>query len=249
MSKVVVFIPYCAEGAQGRELEYAVAGWRRHFKEDYVIAVAGDYHPVTDTGSDITSIRSERVPGLPGQYRQHLDYVSCLKKVRAAFPESSGFVFSADDVYAVNDFDMADILFLKQRASDIDYDPESPNEWRRDAMKTRAALLRDGYPTRDFTTHLPQWYEWEKIVALWERYDMECESYVMEDLYYNIYYRDRIPFQLDAMTDNLKCGIYEASANPVLIDAAFKTKIWINNSPNGWTKRLENALERYFFGV
>lgn len=248
MSKYLVVIPYCSEGAQGRELEYAVAGWRRHFKESYQIVVVGEDHPVTQTGKDICHIPSERVAERPGQYRQHLDYVSCFKKVREAFPKSKGFIFVADDVYAVNDFSLIDILFLKCAAPDIDYDRNSPNAWRRDAMKTREKLVEGGYPTRNFTTHLPQWFEWDKLAALWERYDMENESYVMEDLYYNIYYPNRVPLLLNLTYDNIKCGVYEQSFNFGFVTGAFKSKIWINNSPNGWSPMLVRALDRYYFG-
>lgn len=249
MSKTLVVIPYCSEGAQGHELELAVTGWRKHFKEPYQIVLAGEGHPIADSGKDITVVESPRVAPVKGQYRQHLDYVSCFKRVREEFPKSKGFVFVADDVYAVNDFDMTDILFLKQQAPDIDYDPFSPNEWRRDAMKTRAKLLEGGYPTRNFTTHLPCYFEWSKIEALWERYDMEHNSYVIEDLYYNIYYTDRVPIQLSLESDNLRCGVYEHGFNMGFVNAAFKHKIWINNSPSGWSAQLENLIKAHYNAV
>lgn len=245
---ILVVIPYCSAGAQGRELEYAVAGWRKHFKEDYLIVIVGEDHPVTKTGDDIMYIASERVPEKDGQYRQHLDYVSCFKKVRAAFPQSKGFIFVADDVYAVNDFDLIDVQFLKQDAPTSDFRIDSSNAWRRDKMKTKSRLIADGYPTRSFTTHLPQWYDWKKLEALWERYDMENESYVMEDLYFNIYYNDRVALQLHIDHDNLKCGVYRQNPRMNYIQNAFKDKIWINNSPDGWIPALDKMLNDYYFG-
>ena len=244
--KVLVVIPYCSLGAQGRELEYAVAGWRKHFKEDYLIVLAGESHPVMETGDDIICIESERVPEKKGQYRQHLDYVSCLKKVHAAFPKSKGFIMVADDVYAINDFDLTDVKLLKQRESEVNADPRSFNAWIRDKAKTKKVLLEGGYPTRGFTTHLPQYYEWGKLEALWEKYDMENESYVMEDLYYNIYYPTRIPLQLHIDFDNFKCGIYRRNPRLDYIDRAFKKQIWLQNSPEGWIPYLEEALKRHY---
>ena len=41
----LVVIPYLASAAQGRELEYAIAGWRRHFKEDFLIVLTGENLP------------------------------------------------------------------------------------------------------------------------------------------------------------------------------------------------------------
>ena len=60
----------------------------------------------------------------------------------------------------------------------------------------------------------------------------ECD-YITEDLYFNIYYKDRIPFQLNKETDNLKCGIYEKNFSIDKLKQAFKSKIWITNSPVG----------------
>ena len=84
--RILVVIPYCSVNAQGKELEYAVAGWRRHFKENYLIVVVGEYHPVCESGDDIVYIESPRVDAVPKMYRQHLDYVSCMRKVWNAFP-------------------------------------------------------------------------------------------------------------------------------------------------------------------
>jgi len=244
--KILVVIPYCSQGAQGRELEYSVAGWRKHFKEDYLIVLAGEDHPVTKTGDDIICIESPRVPGKNGQYRQHLDYVSCFKKVRAAFPKSKGFVFVADDCYAVNDFDMSDIKVLKKIGDRIPFELSSTNMWQRDAAKTKEKLLSQGYPARNYTTHLPQWYEWDKLEKLWEDYDMENESYVMEDLYYNIYYGNRLAINVHTEYQPFKCGVYRANPRIWYIERSFKDRIWITNSPVGWVSELDKLLADYY---
>lgn len=248
MKKIIVVIPFNAEGAQGRELEYAVAGWRRHFKESHEIVVVGEALPEEGDWSGVTFIKSERIPAREGQYRQHLDYVRCLKRVREAYPKSRGFVFVADDCYAVNDFDLSDILYLKAMPREIGDEQKSPNLWKRDAAKTRARLLADGYPVRDYTTHLPQWYEWERLAALWERYDMENESFVFEDLYYNIYYPTRLPLLIRDEYDSVKCALYFPNISAEGIRAAMRRKIWVTNSPNGWTKALDQVLNDYYFG-
>lgn len=243
--KTLVVIPYCSAGAQGRELEYAVAGWRRHFKEDHLIVLAGEDHPVTRTGDDICCVQSTRVDPIEGQYRQHLDYVSCLKKVRKAFPDTPGFIFVADDCYAVNDFDLVDVKVLKKIEDTINFSRTSSNAWQRDAAKTRDQLAKDGFPTRNFTTHLPQWYDWDKIEELWSRYDMEHQSYLMEDLYYNIYYKDRLAVNVHAVDQPYKFGVYNSKVKTQDIKNAMKNHIWITNSPVGWSSDLDNLLLCY----
>ena len=248
---IPIVIPYLPASAQGRELEYAVAGWERHFKNSHYIFIVGEglqaipawirNHP------NVTLVESPRVPDIPGQYRQHLDYVSCLKKVRALVPESIGFIMVADDCYAVNDFDLGDVTFLKMLEPSLDgFSEKSGNGWRRDKAKTREALLKGGFPTRNFTTHLPQWYQWNLLEYLWTRYQMDRNSYVMEDLYYNTVYKDRLPFQLDKWRDNLKLGVYTKDPDPAELGKAFFHKIWITNSPAGWVPELYNRLENYY---
>lgn len=241
----LIVIPYLAAAAQGRELDYALAGWRKHFKEPYHIVVIGEKVPKLK-GDDITCIESKRVPEAEGQYRQHLDYVNCFRKVRKRFPDTDGFIFTADDCYAVNDFDIHDVRFLKMLNYGFDYDPNSPNAWRRDKMKTKHLLQCEGLPTRDFTTHLPCWFDWDKWEALVAKYGMDKESYVIEDLYFNTFCADRIPFCITGTLENLKLPVYTSTPIEYDIKKAFKDKIWISNNPDGWVPVLEGYLKEHF---
>lgn len=243
MDKILVIIPYLASEAVGREIEFAIAGWRKHFKESFTIVLTGEGLPKL---RGVTRVESKRVASIEGQYRQHLDYVSCLKKVRKRYPESKGFIMVADDCFAVNDFDMADVLCLKARNWAIDYDPSTPNAWRQDAIKTARALHDGGYPTHDYTTHIPQWFEWEQLEYLWDKYDMEHESYVMEDLYYNTFYRDRIPQVLDESLDNIKLTVTQNAPGSTVLEMALWRKIWINSNADGWRPELENLLKNHY---
>ena len=75
---------------------------------------------------------------------------------------------------------------------------------------------------------------------------MDEKSHVMEDLYYNTFFRDRIPFQLDREKDNLKYGVYTTYPNLDELRRAFKTKIWITNSPDGFVLHLRELLEQHY---
>ena len=50
-------------------------------------------------------------------------------------------------------------------------------------------------------------------------------DYVTEDLYFNIYYKDRVPFMLNKETDNIKLGVYKSGVTKEQIKQAFKNKI------------------------
>ena len=240
----LIVIPYITGESQGNELRYCIAGWRQHFMERYHIAVVGDYHKIVDTGDDITYIPCKRVEEKDGQYRCHLDFVNKFKAALREFPNTSGFIFCCDDYYAINDFTIEDVKSWKY-IGESEFSRNSKNHWRRDKAKTANKLREDGYPTLNYTTHLPQWYEWGKLIALWNKYNMAEESYVMEDLYYNIYHKDEPLIQL-SKDDNIKLGIHEKNVSAQTIRDALKTKIWINNSVKGWSPMLWQILKVHY---
>jgi hypothetical protein len=248
MSKnpILVVIPYLPGAGQGREIEYAVAGWRRHFKDDFTLIAVGE--GVTgNVPEGVVPINSPRAAAIPGMYTQHLDYVSCFRRVREAFPDSTGFVRVADDCYAVRDFGMDDILAPKT-IGEIGFNSIAvPGSWQGDKQRTRVALVAGGYTTHNYTTHLPQWFEWDKLAALWERYGMDKTSYVDEDLYYNIYEGDRAAINVHTEEQPYKCGIYRANPRIDYIEGCIGKRIWITNSPEGWVPQLDMILKKYYF--
>lgn len=245
---IIVGIPYLAKGAQGRELEYALAGWRNHFKEkDYLVVVVGDHHPAVDLYDRTMHILAPRIedPG-NGEYLPALDIINKMKALHNAFPKHNGFVWAADDIYAVNNFDLADIKFLKMLEPKIDITwVGDRNPWRRMMFNTRAALASQDYPYRNFALHLPCWYEWNRIEMLIDKYDLEKKSLSIQSLYFNIFFADRIPFQLSE-NDNIKLGIYTKNPSPEKIREAFKHKIWLNNSVLGFVPDLYMQLEKHY---
>ena len=246
MSEYHIFIPYLAEGAQGNELGYAVAGWRKHFREQFHITVIGDWHPVVETGRDISFIESERVPDPgAGNYRPHIDHVHKFRKALEAYPGIDGFIYACDDMYAVNDFDIHDVRILKKLSDDIKGNPKSKNGWQRDAAKTRALLRAEGLPVVNYICHLPVYYELDKLLAVWACYNCDRNSYIVEDIYFNKYFHDRVPVRLNAETDNLKLGIY-GDVPEETIRKAFSNKIWITNSPLGWSAALDCQLKNHY---
>ena len=107
-------------------------------------------------------------------------------------------------------------------------------------------MLREaGLPRHNCTTHLPQFFEWRRLAELWARFDMARVSYTAEDLYYNIYYKDRIFAQVGE-TDPWKFGLYEDNISAERIEKVMRRKVWLTNSPVGWSDALDGVLSRYY---
>lgn len=244
---VLVVIPYYGGGAQGNELDLAICGWHSHFcHTNYKIVLVGEELPQRYAGSEnVVLMESKRVDGQPGSYRQHLDYVSCFMKVYERYGQvTKGFIFTADDVYAVNDFDLADVQILKAHAPSFCGDPNSTNGWKRDMAKTRQLLDREGMPCVNFTTHLPQWYDWDKLLLIYALYDMRITSYVFENVYYNHFCSRRIPEMLDG-SDRYRLGVW-CKDDVKKVRDAMTSKIWIVNSVEGWSRELERTIKEHY---
>ena len=55
----------------------------------------------------------------------------------------------------------------------------------------------------------------------------------------------RLPFRLDAERDNLKLGLYGDYPEETIREALGR-KIWITNSPLGWSEVLDRILKEHY---
>lgn len=242
--KHLVLIPHLPSAQQGHELILAIEGWRKHFKEDFTLALMGENLPKID---GVVNVESPRVPDVPGEYRQHLDYVSCARKARQMFPDTEGFIVAADDVFAVNDFTFEDVLvpkvqelWLPTKGADT-----HPNAWRRNLAKTGIVCATYGYGCYNWTSHLPHSYRWDRLFEIYEKHDCDHCSYTIENLYYNCFLPDQRPFLLHR-DDKWK---YEVSFTPLYkpdLYKAFATKVWVTTTENGWSEELEQELAKHY---
>ena len=240
--KILVVIPYLASAAQGDELELAVAGWRRHFKEDYIIVIVGDVNVFAGSSDDIVFIECPRIDPVPGQYLPHLDIVHKFRRVREAFPESKGFIYTCDDIYAVADFTLEDVIRPKRPACGfffVPFDWTRERDWMSDKGKTGALCDREGLPRRNWVCHLPVYYEWDKLLAIYDRYGCDRESYIVENIYFNIEYPSE-PQAIDEreVHDEVKTSV------PDLRPVGSVT--WISNANSGWSDRLSAILKDHY---
>ena len=247
-----IVIPYFAAGAQGRELEYAVEGWRRYFRHMNHIVIIGDYHPISDSGPDIEYYPCDRVADIPGQYRPHLDMAHKMLTFMNAHPDVKEFIWVADDCYPVNCFGIEEIQLLKCMPNSLRSFEKGAGttceEFRRDKLKTMAFLQAHGCAIRNYTTHLPRFYNSERLESIIKEVDATHNSYVIEDLYYNILFPERLSVKLNKETDIFKFGAYNAHVTEEELRKALKEKIWITNSNKGFTPTLVKVLEEHFFG-
>ena len=242
MKQYLVVIPFIHNEAQGNELEYAIRGWFKHFRDPFHLVVIGDVHPfVLANLKTIDFIPKSRVPEVPGQYRPHLDHVAKMLRVRDHYKNFfDGFIQAADDCYAINDFTAKEVLLPKAGGWSIpEGDINDKNGFWRDMEKTRRRVIECRLGTINWETHAPRYYDFDRYAELAAEHDLLNQSYVVENLYYNTYYLGMHPKILGP--DNRY--IQRLETRNQAID---KNRIWLSNSVYGWSPDLESFLDNHF---
>ena len=145
-----------------------------------------------------------------------------------------------DDIYAIKSFYLSDILTIHYHSLSFSGTESAPvNFWTHDKWKTRQLLDKEGLPHINYTTHFPFYFDFEKLNALWQKYNMLKESYVFEDVYFNA-----IEHEPPVIDSSIRLGIWSHSIYHKNFDKALMTPNikFVCNSVKGWSKELENSL-------
>lgn len=237
--RILVVIPYYAKEAQGCELSLAVQGWKRHFREPHELVVVGDYNPAV-LRDDVTFVPCPRIKEVNGQYTPHLDHMNKFHAAHRCYPSATGFIYACDDMYAVRDFNLADVK--RPKVADIQIPPidwERQTGWWRDAGKTREYCLENGWPVNNWVCHLPVWFDFDKLFSL----EVRGESFVWENLYYNKYFPKKEPARVG---DRCKWKYEVKTSSPGIDTAEMARAIWITNANCGWSPELETILKNHY---
>lgn len=236
---MLVVIPYYGASAQGHELELAISGWRKYCQTEYHIVVVGGSFPDIG-GEDITFVPLSRVEEQDGCYLPHLDMVNKFRKVYELYPSEEGFVWAVDDNYPIKPFDEKWIKELRYLTDDKMGVPQAGG-WDLDKYFTKCKLEEEHLPTRNWTTHLPCWFDFKQLMSRIKELDMSHNSYVIEDVYFNKYYPEA-PAKKSADYNFFltKEDDYKR------LKVAMQHKMWICNTPSGWSIEMEQILREYY---
>ena len=245
--RYLVAIFYIASEAQGSEISLAIEGWRKHFKEDHEILVVGDVPPPVP-GVKWKWMYAERMKQKEGQYLPAIDICNKMLYVcqYCASHGYDGFIWASDDFFAVNDFNIKDVLMPKYLDEQLPSKGDnSTNHFWRTQVKTRALLEKKGYGVVNWTTHLPMWFDIDELYWIIVDNNLTSESYIVENLYYNINKPETIPTKL-RRDDRWKFEVCFTPLDEEGFRNALANKIWVCCSVNGWSAELEQKLKEHY---
>jgi len=249
-----VIIPYLRQEAQGKELYYALKGWRRHAQFPIHIIIVGDMPSsecdgLYDQWLKVPQISDDRAPA--GEYKPLLDHVNKFKMVRQTRPCEKGFIYTCDDIYAIRDFTLEDVMVQKINREVIRGNKTSENGWIRSAYNTERMLDRMTRTTWDFVCHLPVYFEWRKLLALYEYFEGHRYSLVFEHLYFNIFFNpeaETVHFRGSEANEwrffSTLPGRTEAELKKIINTF---NPIWVSNSVDGYSPELEKIIHTHLF--
>lgn len=239
-----ILITYYSAGAQGNELQLSVFGWRKYFRGDYKLIIVSDIDRCV-SGEDIIWIKEPRVEPISGQYHPHLDVMNRFMKAIKAVPEMNGFVWAADDNFLIKPINGKWLKELRYQNNEyiINGEPSSLHHFAKEKLKTREILDREKLPHRNWTTHIPCYFEVDKFIALTDKYDLAHNSYILEDLYYNTYFP-----QEKAELASVSKFMLLKEEDALSMTENIKNKTWICGSVPGFSESMQNILAA-FYGI
>ena len=240
---VLVVLPYKQGGSQGNEIRLALNGWKKFCGFNYHFVVIGSFDKsLTKEFPWVEFINCPRIGELEHQYTQHLDVQRCMEIVAKRYNGIyDGFIWMADDNYAIKPFVLKDITRIHYHSIDFQGQENAPTSyWNHDKWKTRQLLDKYSLPHINYTTHYPCWLEFNRMEEIRKQFNLLNESYVLEDIYFNYF-----PHEEPILDNKIRLGIW----NKRIYENEFQNAInnpnikFVCNSVEGWSIDLENSLK------
>lgn len=238
-----IVYPNVEKLAQWEELRYSLRSLQKNLREtEFRVFIVGD----------LPSWTSDRVNHIPCEYTGKTPRIDILHKhaaVRECKEVDEEYIWMNDDIYLVNPVQYADLCLpvaSGNLASDIRRMPRQ-TVWGRDNEATLELLRGEKLPVFNYGVHVPHRYEKQKVALLVEKYGMMEQPVVLEQIYYNYWFRDFRPYlaNLD-MGNNIAFSINRQNPSAAALRAQLQVKKFMNSSEAGMGSVLKETLKQLF---
>lgn len=245
--EILVVLPYVDECAQGNEIVLALSAWKKYCRFKYKFVVIGTFsHQLQQDFPWVEFVHCDRIPEVEGQYNPHLDMQHKMEVAMKLYSNKyEGFIWMVDDNYAIRPFNFSDIATVHYHRKSFDGDKDLPSSyWGYDKYKTRQLLDKLKLGHINYSTHYPCYFEFAKLKKIWDKFDMRHESYVIEDLYFNIHQQKVV-----VLADYIRVGIWDQESFKQKFEQALQSQniLFVCNSAEGWSPLLEYELSKIVF--
>jgi len=239
--ETLVILPYVQSLSQGNEIRLCLNAWKKFCTFKYKFIVVGEF--LDDLKNEFPWVKFIYIPkinNIEGEYTPHLDIFNKMFMLMNKYYSHQNFIYITDDEYAIKPFTLEDITTTHYLTKETKGNPNSPsNYWTNNLWKTKKYLLEHDHPTINYVTHYPVYFNIDKLLELERKIKLRKNSYVLENLYFNIFPTENIK-----QVDSIRLGIW----NNDIFKNKFKDAInnpnikFVCNSVQGWSKELEVEL-------
>jgi len=247
--EILVVLPYKQESSQGNEIKLALGSWKKFCQFKYHFIVIGTFNEsLKNEFPWVEFIYCPTLEKRKNQYNPHLDMQNKYRMIESLYSNKyNGFIRMVDDNYAIKPFNLEDIITTHYHSLSFNGTKEHPTRfWNHDKWKTRQLLDKENLPHINYTTHYPRYFEFSKLKEIWDKFNMDNESYVLEDIYFN-YFNHEEPI----LDSTIRLGIW----NNDIYKKDFQNAIenpdikFVCNSVQGWSRELENDLKKIILNL
>lgn len=237
-----IVFPHVEHLAQWQELKYALRSIHANYKGSFRIWIVGDKPKWLSKEANFIKVPCT---GLSPR----IDVMHKMVALMQHEGVQEEFFWTNDDIYFINKVTYADLCIpkvigdLQTKALRI----TDRTVYTDDIKSTLAALTIHKMPTLNYSTHLPYRFEKAKMLALVEEFDLLNKRLLPENLYYNRYHADELPYHLSLEnTNNIMFSINRQHPNWQSVALHSQLKKFMNNSEAGMSPRLQTWLQIRF---
>jgi hypothetical protein len=240
---VDIVYPNVGHLAQWEELKYSLRSIQKNLREiKYRIFIVGD----------LPEWASDQVIHIPCEFTKKTPRIDILHKHEAVHNcemIDEEYIWMNDDIYIINPVKYADLCLNVARNPLETAIRNMPPQtiWGKDNRNSLELINKEKLSSWNYGIHIPHCYEKEKVKFLIEKYKMMENSIVLEQIYYNYWFKDFRPYfaSLD-LGNNIAFSINRPSPNSAALKSQLKIKKFMNNGEAGMGPVLKDLLKRLF---
>lgn len=242
-TSICIVFPHVEKFAQWEELRYALRSIHKNYKGQVHIVIVGDKPKWLNTKALYI-----KVPCTGKSPR--LDVIQKKLAVIEHTKVPEEFFWSNDDIYFVNKVTYHDLCIPKIMGADLRQKVSrlvGKSVYHDDLKATYNELVSRRMPLRNYSTHLPYRYEKTKLKALIKDFNLETVRLLPENIYFNTYYADELPYVLSLEESNcIAFAINRKDPNWSAVNDQLRTKKFFNHSEAGMTPKVQQMLKNMF---
>ena len=241
---VEVYYPYFQKASRWEELRYSLRSVGLNLKEEFSVCIVGD---LPEWCQNVTHIPHQRCEDM--MENQTFDAISKLQLFCQHLPQQQGFMRMYDDIYLLQPVILKEIQVFKALYDWPGVDRQCYLTWNLQLIRSLEAVMAKGFHGWMTETHLPEYFEKDKMLFVIEDYHALENRLLTSTLYHNTYFPSEDPFMVsdDYATlfyDNRDEKNHKSSEGDLFLKC--RNRLFMNHNDAGLNQNLKDFIQKSF---